>query len=114
MLFASFGTSSTRPSPSLATLLRECGGGNSLDDWATKDSGFPGTVDNSRLDLYALVGWFGSGAGNGVEIYGTRNFKDPKPGKLSVYFYFLGKDKPYALGRAERSLAESGATSAGA
>jgi hypothetical protein len=104
MLFVTFGQSSTSPSPGLATLLREVGGGLSLDTWATKSKAYPGTVDSNRLDLYALAGWFGAGAGNGVEIYGTRGGLDPKPAKLSVYFYFLGKDRPYTLGIAERGM----------
>jgi hypothetical protein len=107
MLFVTFGQSSTSPSPSLATLLREVGGGLSLEAWATKSAAYPGTVDSNRLDLYALAGWFGAGSNNGVEIYGLRSGSDPKPAKLSVYFYFLGKDRPYALGIAERGLATS-------
>jgi hypothetical protein len=59
------------------------------------------------LDLYALAGWFGAGSNNGVEIYGVRGGRDPKPAKLSVYFYFLGKDRPYALGIAERGMVAS-------
>jgi hypothetical protein len=107
MLFVTFGQSSTSPSPGLATLLREVGGGLSLEAWATKSAAYPGTVDSNRLDLYALAGWFGAGSNNGVEIYGLRSGSDPKPAKLSVYFYFLGKDRPYALGIAERGLATS-------
>ena len=83
------------------------GGGLSLETWATKSAAYPGTVDSNRLDLYALAGWFGAGSNNDVEIYELRNGRDPKPAKLSVYFYFLSKDRPYALGIAEQGMAIS-------